>query len=320
MPLPVIDTTQGAAWIPTIIAQKSLGRLPAYLNLAKTVSRNFDWTPTTVGTTIQVPKRGALVANDKVSGNSFTRQNPAGTQIPVTLNKHKEVTFSIDDVTEVVVNQDLQNGYGEDAAIAIAEAVETELAKLYASVNNVVNLDVSSATTIDNSILAIRRYFVTQQVPRVEQKWAYIDSTVVNTLLKQDKYSRYDALGNFVGLMGQGNQQPQGQGSPIMEGAVTKIYGIYFFESQLTQTVGSPAQYQNIVYTTNGLILATRPLRDVPQGYGAVTNVIQDPDIQMGIRTIAHYDADTGAFVLTLDCLFGVAVLDQRRVTLLTSN
>lgn len=320
MSLPTISTTEAAVWIPTIIAQKSLGRLPSFMNLAKTVSRNFDWTPATVGTTVQVPQRGTLVANDKVAGQNFTRQNPSGTEIPVVLNKHKEVTFSIDDVSKVVVNQDLQEGYGNDAAIALAESLETELSKLYAGVNSVLNLDKTSFDTIDTSILGVRQYFVTQKVPRVEQKWAYIDSTVVNTLLAQDKYSRYDALGNFISNMGLGNGGAGSAESPIMSGAVTKIYGILFFESQIVQTTGSPAVYQNLVYTTNGIVLATRPLSDVPAGMGAITDVIMDSDIQVGLRTIAHYDADSGAFILTLDCLFGCAVLDQRRITVLTSH
>lgn len=317
----VFDTTQNAVFIPTIIAQKALGRFASFMNLAKTVARDFDWTPATQGQTIQVAKRGTLVANDKTSGNVFTLQNPAATNISVTLNKHKEVTFALDDVTKVVQNQDTQEGYAEDGAIALAESVEQAIAALYPSVNSVIDLIVTNASTIDTSLLNVRKYFANQKVPMLEPRFAYVDPSVINTLLNQDKYSRYDALGQFLNQYA--NQQPDvagsALGSPIVEGKLLRIYGIDIFESQNVQTSGSPVAYHNLVYTRNAFILASRPLADVPTGYGAVSAVIQNEDIQMGLRSLMHYDADLGAFKLTLDILFGVSVLDQRRVTLFES-
>jgi hypothetical protein len=317
----VFDTTQNAVFIPTIISQKALGRFPAYMNLAKTVSRDFDWTPATQGQTIQVPKRGALVANDKTSGNVFTLQNPAATNVSVTLNKHKEVTFALDDVTKVVQNQDTQAGYADDAAIALAESVETTLTALYPSVNTVIDLITTTAATIDTSILNIRKYFANQKVPQAEQRYAYVDPSVVNTLLNQDKYSRYDALGNAIVQVQQIQSASGGmpQTVPTQTGRLTRIYGIDFFESQNVAVSGSPVAYHNLVYTRNGFLLASRPLADVPTGYGAMTQVVVNEDIQMGLRAIMHYDADLGAFKLTLDLLFGVAVLDQRRCVIFES-
>lgn len=311
----VFDTTTNAAFIPTIIAQKALGRFASYMNLAKTVARDFDYTPAQIGQTIQVAKRGTLVANDKTSGNVFTLQNPTATNVSVTLNKHKEVTFALDDVAKVVQNQDTQEGYADDAAIALAESVEVAIAALYPSVSSVIDLITSSAATIDTSLLNVRKYFSNQKVPMLEQRYAYVDPSVINTLLNQDKYSRYDALGQFMG----GTTQNSAGGSPIQTGKLLRIYGIDIFESQNVQVSGSPVAFHNLVYTKNAFILASRPLADVPAGYGAVSSVINDPDINMGMRALMHYDADLGAFKLTLDMLFGVAVLDQRRTTLLES-
>jgi len=317
----VFDTNTNAVFIPTIIAQKALGRFPAFMNLAKTVSRDFDWTPATQGQTIQVAKRGALVANDKTSGNVFTLQNPTGTNISVVLNKHKEVTFALDDVAKVVQNQDTQAGYAEDGAIALAESVEVAIAALYPSVNSVIDLITTTDATVDTSILNVRKYFSNQKVPMAEQRYAYVDPSVTNLILSKDKYTRYDALGNALSM----SQQMAANGGagtstvPIMSGRLTRIYGIDFFESQNVQTSGSPVAYHNLVYTKNAFILASRPLADVPTGYGVVSDVVQDADVQMGLRALMHYDGDLGAFKMTLDLLFGVAVLDQRRATLLES-
>lgn len=318
---PVFDNTQNAVFIPTIIAQKALGRFPAYMNLAKTVARDFEWTAATEGQTIQVPKRGALVANDKTSGNVFTLQNPAGTNISVTLNKHKEVTFALDDVTKVIQNQDTQAGYADDGAIALAESVEVAIASLYPSVNSVIDFITTTAATIDTSLLNVRQYFSNQKVPMAEERFMYADPSVITTILKQDRYTRYDALGNAIALIQQSNGAADAGASamPIMTGRLTRIYGIDVFESQNVQNSGSPVAYHNLVYTKNGFILAARPLADVPTGYGVVSATIQNKDIQLGIRSLMHYDGDLGAFKLTLDLLFGTAVLDQRRTTIFES-
>lgn len=294
----VLTTTENAVFIPTIISQKAIQRFPSYLNLAKTVSRDSDWTTASVGTTIRVPKTGAVVANDKTAGELFTKQNPTGTDVFVTLNKHKEVTITIDDVAKVVENQDTQNRYAEDGAIALAEAVEAELAALHPSVENTISFDATSATTIDTSMLNIRKYFTEQKVPQLEQKYLYVDPTVYNKLLATDKYSRYDARGN---------------GNTITDGNFLRTYGIETHESQMVETSGSPVAYHNLAYSRNALVLASRPLPR-PMSNGVSSSVINDPRIGLSLRSLFWYNADLGAHQLTLDLLFGVAILDQRRI------
>jgi hypothetical protein len=295
----VLTTTTNAKFIPTIIAQKALGRFASYMNLAKTVSRDFDWTPARVGQTINIPKRGAVVANDKTQGSNFTLQNPTATDVSVTLNKHKEVTLLLDDVTKVLENQDTLNGYAEDGAIALAEAVEQEIASLHASISNTVTMDYTSDATKDTAMLNIRKFFVDQKVPRGETRYLYADSTFINELLEVDKFARADALG---------------KAGVIEKGALLNIYGLNIFESQNIQVSGSPVAYHNIAYTKNGFVLASRPLPAVPAGLGAVSTVVSNPDINLGLRVVSSWDAALGGLKITLDLLFGVAILDQRKV------
>ncbi len=295
----VLNDTTNAVFIPTIIAQKALGRFGAYLNLAKTIARNSDYETATFGKIISVPKRGAVVANDKVAGNNFTKQNPTGTNVNVTLDQHKEVTITIDDVTKVLENQDTQNGYADDGAMALAEAVESTIAALHPSIQNTVTWNRSSATTIDNSMLAIRKFFTDQRVPKLEQRYLYVDGTIYNDLLGTDKYSRYDA---------------RGDGKAIMDAQVIRTYGLEIHESQLIPTTGSPVAYHNLAYTRDAFIMASRPLPQPAAGLGVLSSVINDPTSSVSLRTLFSYNADLGAHQLTLDLLYGVAILDQRRV------
>jgi len=295
----VLNDTTNAVFIPTIIAQKCLQRFPSYLNLAKTIAKDSDFETATFGKVIQVAKTGAVVANDKTAGNVFTLQNPTGTNISVTLNQHKEVTLVIDDVTKVLENQDTQMKYANDGAIALAEAVETTIAALHPSVTSTVTWNRSSAATIDASMLSIRKYFTDQKVPKLEQRYFYCDATVYNDLLGTDKFSRYDA---------------RGTGEQITTGSVIRAYGMEVWESQMIPVTGSPVAYHNLAYTKDAFIMASRPLPRPITGTGTLSAVINDPTSSVSLRTLFSYDAALGAHKLTLDLLYGVSVLDQRRV------
>lgn len=301
----VLDNTTNAKFIPTIIAQEALGAFAGYMNLAKTVARDFDYTPATSGETIKVPKRGVVTANSKAAGSEVTLQNPTATDISVTLNQHYEVTIVIDDVTKVLENQDTQSGYAVDGAIALAEQVETTIAALHPSVTSTVSFDATSATTQENSFLRVRERMALSKVPLLERKFAYLHPTIITKLLQIDRFTRADAYGN---------------NGVIAAGALGRIGGIDVFESQLVRSSGSPVTYHNLVYTRDAFILASRPLPNVPEGYGAVSTVISDSNIGMGLRAVSSYDTKLQAMQITLDVLFGAAVLDTRRVIELEST
>lgn len=296
----VLNDTTNAVMIPTIIAQKSLQRFSSYLNLARTVARDSDYTTATVGKVISVTKTGAVVANTKTAGNTFTKQNPTATKVDVTLDTHKEVTFTIDDVTAVLENASSIDKYANDGAIALAEAVELALAVLHPSISATLTWNRTSATTIDASMLAIRKYFTDQKVPLLEQKYFYCDGTVFNDLLGVDKFTRFDA---------------RGVNDAIAMGQIVKTYGIECHESQVIQSTatGSPVAYHNLAYTRDALIIASRPLPQ-PMGFGGNSVVINDESIGMAMRSLFWFNADIGAHQLTLDLLFGVGILDQRRI------
>jgi N4-gp56 family major capsid protein len=295
----VLDNTTNASFIPTIIAQKALGAFAGYMNLAKTVARDFDFTPATEGATIKVAKRGAVSANSKTAGSSVTYQNPTATDVSVTLDNHWEVTFVLDDVTKVLQNQDTLNGYAEDAAIALAEKVETTILALHPSITNTVTLDTSSATTQENSFLKVRERLVLNKVPQSDRKYGYMHPSVITRLLQIDRFTRADAYG---------------KSGVIAEGALGRIGGIDIFESQLVPSTGSPVAYHNLVYTRNAIILAARPLPLAPAGMGARQEVINDPNINMGLRVTSSYDHDLLSMKITLDVLFGCALLDTRNI------
>lgn len=305
MATPVFDNTTNAAFIPTIIAQKALGRFASYMNLAKTVARDADYTTAVEGATIQVPKRGTLTANSKSAGSSVTKQNPTATNVSVTLDQHFEVTFLLDDVTKVLQNQDTQDGYATDAAIALAEKVETYIAGLHPSITNTITWDRTSTTTKTNQLLALRKRFVDNKVPKLEEKYLYLDASVINDLLAEPNFTQ---------------QQTIGSAESLLTGAIMKLYGFQIFESQNVAYTGSPGAYHNLAYTRDAFILASRPLPQDGNGAGVIQTTVINEDIGMGLRATMGYDKDLQAMQLTLDILFGASILDTRRVVELEST
>ena len=302
----VINTTNNASFIPTIVAQKALGRLASYMNLAKTVARDFDYATASYGQVIKVPKRGAVTANSKAQGSAVSLQNPTATDVSVTLDQHFEVTFQIDDVTKVVSNQDTLMGYAEDGAIALAEKIETYIAGLHPSITNTITWDRSSTSTKISSLLNLRKRMIQNNVPRLEEKYLYVDPTVMTDILAEAQFTTAQNMGT-----------PSNQIDAPSSGI--KLYGFNIFESQNVQTTSSPACYHNLAYTRDAFVLAFRPLPTDGNGIGVSQVVVNNPDVGVGLRTTMGYDPNQLGVQLTLDVLFGASILDTRRVVELES-
>lgn len=127
-----LDLTTNAQALPTIIAAETLGALRSNMALLGLVNRDFEDEVASYGQIVKVNVRGALTAQDKAEGSNVTIQAPTlGTAVSVTLNKHKEVTIGEEDIATMLQRPDLIAGYGEDAATAILEQIEADIAALY---------------------------------------------------------------------------------------------------------------------------------------------------------------------------------------------
>src|SRR5512133_1264336 len=83
--------------IGTIIAANALGALKANTVLARLVQRDWENEFAVKGSAVQIFKRGALTVNDNAEHEVVTLQQPASATATITLNKHKEVSFLIED-------------------------------------------------------------------------------------------------------------------------------------------------------------------------------------------------------------------------------
>jgi len=286
-----IDVTQGAAFIPEIVANEALGMLEAELHLAKNVARDSEYTPVKEGDVVNISKRGALTANQKLAGQPVTLQNPLATTVPVSINQHWEVSFLLEDITQTLANGKIQikAGYIADAIQTLGEKIEALLAAKAA--NLTYQLGTAAVNITDTVLRASRTRLSNSRAPKTN-RFLYLEPDQIDVILNLDK---------FV------NAEKYGSSMPVMEGEYGRIYGMKVFESLFTQSNGaSPAGQMNMAFHRDALVLAMRPLVE-PKVDGVQTAIV-DKDGLM-IRVIKSWNADYLGEQITIDCLFGVSTL-----------
>lgn len=297
-----------SALYATVIAQKTLGYFRSNMGMSRTVTRDFEIEPAQQGETIKVGKRGALQANSKTLGGDVTLQTPAATGTNVTLNSHYEVTFDLEDVVRAKSNESrmrLIEGYASDAASVLLEEVEQALAALYSSISaTAIAFDDTSAATKVSSLLQLRKEFVDAKVPATEERFLYLGSNSAMEILEEERFTSASAVGEEAAK------------AANLDAFVAKRFGFTMLENQNVVSTGtSPSAVEhNIAYTRGAFVLAQRPLALPSDGLGVNASYINDSETGVGLRVLHSYNANKLAEQVTLDVLFGVAIVDQRRV------
>ena len=284
-----LTTSELQYHIPEVWANKALGYLPNYLNLVKTVTVDFDADEIKrYGDIINLPVRGALTVNDKDANSDVTRQTPSDDSVTLTLSNHKEITFSPEDVARAFSKPDVIEGYMQDAALVLAESIEESLAELYASAGNTV--DSTTALTLA-ALREGRRTLITEKVPQNAPLYAWID-----------EYGMEDLPLTDASVLG--------YAAPVIEGSIARLAGFNIFESQMVETSGTPSTYHCMLYSKDAMGLCVRPLpMDAESFGGAKQAVVNDARSGLSLRVTMSYDANALAPQITIDALWGVAVL-----------
>lgn len=297
--MPNITVTEAAAVIPTIVAAQTLGKLASNMVLTGLVNRDYDNEIAQYGQTVSIGRRGTLSANDKLANATVTRQSPMMTATTVTLNRHKEVTIATEDVAIMLARPDLITGYAEDAALALLEQIEADLASLYVGFSQSIN-----ATTglTDAHFREAQRLLNAAKAP-TGQRYA---------VLHEDAYAEASALDELISA--------HYQGDAAFQAVKNGLLGMYAgFEIYLNQNVRAVSgECKNLFMHRNSVVLATRPMRVSDR-----RNVEQVVQVEngIGLRTTMTYDANMLAEQMTIDILYGTAELrDDHGVVVRTTE
>jgi hypothetical protein len=269
------------------------------------VTKDSDVASFTVGSKLHIPYPGTFVANDKATNSPVTKQVPTSTDTTVTLNKHKEVTFLIEDFTRAQANPVAMQAYMQAAIPPLAEQVETDLFALYSSFTGSVGAsgtDLSAA-----AIRAVNKKFTDNKIVRGNRNLV-ISTKDTAALLADSSLQQFFAFN-------------EGARGDVSTGLVTdNLYGVRIHESQLVPVVaGSPNSTKNLALDPGAIIMAVRSLPDAPAGTGAAQAVVKDPMSGLVLRVTLSYSADNLGVQCTTDILYGVAKLrDEKGFTVLS--
>lgn len=211
-----ITPTVAQYFIPEIWANRALETLRANVVMAKTVLRDTDLGVFNTGDILNIGIPGTFTANDKAAGSAVTLQQPSDSTVAVTLNKHKEASFLVEDISQATANQDLMNLYLEPAVVSIAEQIEKDLFGLTADLSANVAGSIGTAA----SAAGIRSLYKVMHDNKAPER----DRTLI--------LSGSDA----IAVMGDSNLQSFfANASPEMvrRGAIGPLYGFETYSSQL---------------------------------------------------------------------------------------
>jgi hypothetical protein len=284
-----------AGFVPEIWANKALEVLRANTPMARLVARDTDMSDAfSVGDTLHIPYPGTFAANDKAADAQVTLQTPTGAaDLTVVLNKHKEVSFIVEDAGLAQANPEVLDRYIDSAVVPLAEAIEGDLLGLYTDVVaqsvGTAGVDLTAA-----NVRAARKMLNAAKVPGGRR------SLVLST--KDEDALLGDAnLQNYFA-----NARPEA----IAEGSIGRMYGFDLYMSQLVKTTGAaPVSTHNIAFRWDAFLLAMRRMKEPHPNSGVSATTIKDPKTGLMIRVLYGYNMAYLGWQVTLDVLYGVKTI-----------
>ena len=281
-----ITTTQVDDGLATIIAAEALGYLKSNTVLARLVARDWDDLVASYGQAVKIPFTGSLSVNDKAAGSVVTLQQPADTSVTVTLNKHKEVSFLIEDIARFLARPDYQAQYITDGMAKVAEQIDGDIAALYSGLSQTID---ATAGLAESHFRQARKLLNAAKAP-LAQRYAVLHE---------------DAEYEFLGIEKAVNRD---YAETLGQAAAAALAGRFMgFDVLLDQNIKTSTSQKNLFIHRNAFVLATRPLAAAPAGMGVVQRTMDEDGI--GLRVTLSYSPDYLGVQVTIDVLYGVAEL-----------
>jgi len=294
-----ITSTQLSNSIATVVAAEALGYLKANIVMASLVARDWDDEIAKYGQTVDIPFSGALSVNDKAEGSTVTLQQPSDTKASVTLNRHKEVSFLIEDYGRALARPDYLARYMEDGMMVLGEQIDSDLAALYSGFSQSID---ATAGLAEDDFREARRLLNAGKAP-LGKRFAVLHEDAEYELLGIEKATNRDYV--------------EALGSAAANAFTGRFMGFDIFMDQKIAVVSS--ECKNIFFQRNAMVLASRPLPPAPANAG-VTQVVMSED-GIGLRVTISYSADYLGVQTTIDVLYGVAELrDNHGVVMRTTE
>ena len=283
-----VTNTTAATFIPELWSDEIVAAYKSNLVMANLVNKmSFRGKK---GDTLHVPKPTRGNASDKAAATQVTLIAATESEVVVNINKHKEYSRLIEDITEAQAQASLRRFYTADAGYAIAKAVDSDLIALGRAVQGgsgtnaynkaVIGSDGSTlytagssnaAALTDAAIRTVMQTLDDQDVP-LDGRVLVLPPVARNTLLGLARFTEQA----FTGEVGGGNS--------IRNGQIGDIYGVKVYVSTNADTT-SASDRVGLMFHKDAFVLAE----------------------QMGVRSQTQYKQEYLGTLFTADMLYGVA-------------
>jgi hypothetical protein len=287
-----IDVTDAANFIPEVWSDDVIAGYKKHLVLAALVSRINHKGKKGDLIHIPAPVRGA--ASAKSANNVVTLVTSTADKVDVTINKHYEYSFLVEDIVEVQGLASVRRFYTDDAGYALATQVDSDLRDLAATWNSgtaysgaVIGSD--GSTAYDSSGAGNGAALADAGLRRVIQTLDDNDVPMRDRFLVIPPVEKRRLLG-LTRFTEQAFTGEAGSGNSIRNGLVGDVYGIPVYVSSNIATIESLNSIPFrvcLMFQKDSLVLAE----------------------QMGVRTQAQYKQEALGTLVTADRLYGVKTL-----------
>lgn len=271
-----IGATAGSVFRPNVWSKEVLMFVKSNLVLLPLI-KHYDAEVKSSGQTLEIPNVSGITANLKAQNTVVTLNYNTETKTTITLNKHYESSFVIEDLVKVQSAYDLRSDYTQAAGYAISEKIDSNLATDMTAAWKTAGQAYGAYGTAlnDNLILTVNRYLGDNKAPRTDRV-IVTNPKGESEFLAIDKYVRYDALGVAA------------DSNSIKTGKIGQIYGYEVFVSQnLVYLDTATDEYNTLMFHKEAWAIA----------------------LQMEPRTQAQYKQEHLGWLVTVDVLYGQGAL-----------
>lgn len=267
-----IGATAANVFRPNIWSKEVLMFVKSNLVLLPLI-KHYDADVKSAGQTLEIPNVSTITANQKAQNTVVTLNYNTETKTTITLNKHYESSFIVEDLVKIQSAYDLRSDYTKAAAYAIAEKVDANIAAAMTAAFTAYGVFGTALT--DSLILIVNRYLDEAKAPQTDRSLV-VTPKGKSEMLAIDKYIRYDAIG--VG----------GDQNSIKSGQIGEIYGVRVFMSQNLVVLDTATdEHNHLFFHKESFAIA----------------------MQMEPRTQAQYKQEYLGWLVTVDVLYGLGLL-----------
>jgi N4-gp56 family major capsid protein len=244
--------------------------------MAKLVNTDFSDMVQGKGDTVNIPTVTNLTANDKVIKTAVTVQAPDESCLSITINKHKEVSFLVEDFVEIQSSVNLRSIYTKRAGYAIAKVIDDDLITQAGTCFDCIDAtSTGNASVLSEEEILLAKTLLDENDTPMEDRHLVVAPQQYNELLKIDRFTEHRMLDN--------------SGAPIQSGLLGSIHGFtVWMTQQLAATgTGTADTVDSLAFHRDSIALL----------------------IQLRPRVQANYIPEYLGWLVTVDVIYGLGCL-----------